>query len=84
MLRSCVPAALRIVREIIDGQIQAAVLNAVGYVFLYVFMNQTLWHCRRSSTLAINPPGRKLSGYGETDCAKLLSSGKRRREEAVF
>jgi hypothetical protein len=34
MLRICVPAATRIVRDIIDGQIQAAFLNAVGYVFL--------------------------------------------------
>lgn len=53
--------ALRIVRDIIDGLIRAAILNEVEPVFLCVLINQTLGHCRRSSTLAIKPARKKIN-----------------------
>ena len=57
----CVPAALRIVREIIDSLIRAAILPEVGSVFLWVLINQTLSHCRRSSTRSIKPARKKIN-----------------------
>ena len=75
LLRNCVRVVLRIVRTIIDGLIRAATLNETGYVFRYVFMNQTLWHCRRSSTLAINPAGEKFIRLRGNRLCKTAQSG---------
>ena len=67
--------ALRIVRDIIDGLIRAAILNAAGYVVLYLFMNQTVWHCRRSSTLANKPTRKKISRLGGAQLFNIAQSG---------
>ena len=68
-------AVLRIVRAIIDGLIRAAILSEAGYVFLYVLMNQTLWHCRRSSTLAIKPAEEKIIRLRGNRLCKTAQSG---------
>jgi hypothetical protein len=54
MLWNCVPAAPRIIRDIIDGLIRVAILNELEPVFLCVLIDQPLDHCRRSPTLPFN------------------------------
>ena len=61
MLWDCVPTILRIVRDIIDGLIRAAIPDEMGSVFRCLLINQTLGHCRRTSTLVIKPTGKKIN-----------------------
>ena len=75
ILWNCVPAALRIVRDIIDGLIRAAILNELGSVFLYVLINQILSHCRRSSTLSIKPARKKINRSAERPSVQNCSLG---------
>ena len=58
---NCVQVVLRVVRAIIDGLIRSAIVKEAGYVILEVFMNQSVWHYRRSSALAIKPGRKKIS-----------------------
>ena len=75
MLWNCVQVVLRIVRAIIDGVIRAAILNEAGYVILYMFMNQSLWHYRRSSALAIKPARKKISRLRSDHLFNIAQSG---------
>jgi len=70
-----VPAALRIVRDIIDGLIRAAILNEVGSVFLCLLINQTLCHCRRSSKLSIKPARKKINRLRRDHLFKIAHIG---------
>jgi hypothetical protein len=43
--------------NILGNMILAATTRGVGSVFVSRFINQTLDHCRRSSTLSVKPTG---------------------------
>ena len=75
MLWYCVPVALKVVRATIDALIRAAALNEARYVFLYVFMNQSVWHCRRSSALAIKPTRKEDSRLRSDHLSNIAQSG---------
>jgi len=61
MLWNCVPAAPRIIRDIIDGLIRVAIINELEPVFLCVLIDRPLGHCRRSPTLAFEPARKKIN-----------------------
>jgi hypothetical protein len=61
MLWNCVPAAPRIVRDIINGLIRVAILNELEPVVLCVLIDQPLGHRRRSRTLAFKPARKKIN-----------------------
>ena len=75
MLWNCVPVVLKVVRAIIADLIRAATLNEARYVFLCVFMKQSLWHCRRSSALAIKPTRKKDSRLRRENLSNIAQSG---------
>jgi len=79
-----VQVVLRIVRAIIDGLIRSAILNEAGYVILYVFMNQSLWHCRRPSPLAIQPAAEKTTRLRGDGLCKTAQSREVAAREGGF
>jgi len=70
-----VAEVLGIIRDIIDGLIRAAILNEVGSVFLCLLFNQTLCHCRRSSTLSIKPARKKINRLRRDHLFKIAHLG---------
>ena len=75
VLWNCAPPALKIVWDVIDGLIRTAILNEVGSVFFCSLINQTLSHCRRSSTRSIKPTRKKINRLRRDHLFKIAHLG---------
>jgi hypothetical protein len=74
ILWDCVPATLKVPRDIIDGLRLATTLNELGSHFLYLVINQILNHCGLLFTLSIKPARKTINRSPRDHLCKIAHS----------
>ena len=74
ILWNCVPAALRVPSDMIDGLIPAAIPIELGSHFLYLVINQILNHCGLLFTLSIKPARKSINRSPRDHLCKIAHS----------